>query len=149
MRGAKYMLSGMVLLSWATVPFLGIKNIKRYLPSSIFMSLFIMMESYLAHKRNWWIIYKKLHPYLTGELPFIMGPFIVGSLWVFKISKGKFLIYMFVNLVVDIIFCYPLVTLLKKLGIAALDRLQHHQLLVLFLFKAALMYIYQFFIVEK
>jgi hypothetical protein len=43
---------GMALLSWLTIPFIGRQHIKHYLSSTMFISFIIMVESYIAEKRN-------------------------------------------------------------------------------------------------
>lgn len=145
----RLLLSLMVLFSWVTAPFIGLKNFKKYSPSVILICFIIMIESYIANKLNWWKFFKKLHPLVTGEFPFIIGPFFIGSLWIFKISKGKFGIYMILNLLADLFFCYPLVFIFEKLGLWSLNKLKNYQLLLLFLTKAVLMFVYQLFTNEK
>jgi hypothetical protein len=62
---------GMMLLSWLTIPFIGRQHIKRYLSSTMFISFLIMVESYIAEKKKWWIFPNPPHPYLTGEAALI------------------------------------------------------------------------------
>ena len=66
---------GMILLSWLTIPFIGRQHIKRYLSSAMFISFLIIIESYIAEKKKWWIFPNPPHPYLTGEAALLLGPF--------------------------------------------------------------------------
>jgi len=81
---------------------------------------------------------------LSGIVPFLWGPFIVGSLWILKLTYGKFIKYIILNLIVDSIFTYFLVSWLRKLGIASLVRLKKYQLSLLFFLKSLLLYGFQF-----
>ncbi|MEK5054858.1 MULTISPECIES: hypothetical protein [Niallia] len=106
--------------------------------------MIVTIEDIIAKKRKWWWWYEKIHPKLSGIVPFLWGPFFIGSLWILKWTYGKYFRYIFINLVVDSIFVYFLVDWLKKLGIASLVRLKKYQLSLLFFFKSLLLYGFQF-----
>ncbi|WP_245917417.1 hypothetical protein [Bacillus canaveralius] len=149
MKKSKLLLSGMVLISWLSIPFLGWNSIKRFLSSSLFISFILMIEAYIGKKRKWWVFFTKINPNVNGELPFILGPFLAGSLWIFKLTYGKFTQYIFVNAIFNIIFAYPLTWLFKKLEIYSLVRIKPYQFFLLMFSKAFLMYGYQSIIEEK
>jgi hypothetical protein len=144
MKYTKKLLVAAMILPWFSVPFLGIKAFKRFLPATIFVNLVVVLDSIIAKKRVWWWFYKKLDPKWRGETPFIWGPFLVGSLWIMKLTYGKFFRYMILNFIVDYSFVYLMVSWLKRLGIVSLVRLKKFQLLLLFLLKAILLYTFQF-----
>lgn len=133
----------MVFVSLLTLPFLGRKHIKRFLPATIFMSIVIALESILAEKLKWWTIYKKLPPYFINEFAFIVGPFFAGSLWILRLTYGRFGLYFLFNAVVDALFVYPFYFWFRNLGIFALKKMNNIQLYILFLIKALLMYGFQ------
>jgi hypothetical protein len=83
------------------------------------------------------------HPKLQGGLPLTWGPFLIGSMWILKLTYGKFLIYLITNLIIDTLFTYPFVTFLKRQGIASLVRLKKYQLSMLFFLKSILLYGFQ------
>ncbi|WLR43002.1 hypothetical protein LC087_01920 [Bacillus carboniphilus] len=139
----------MLISSLSLLPSLGIKTIRRFLPSTIFISFIISMESTFAKKKNWWTIHEKLFPHLIAETPFILGPFLTGSLFILKKSYGNIFQYFFYNLFFDYLFIYPLYAIFNKLGIITLNRLRQIELLRLFLLKAMLMYFFQTFIEES
>lgn len=136
----------MALLPFLSLPLLGKQTIKRFLPGSLFISLFVFGESFVARKRVWWWFYKSLHPKLLGIVPMIVGPFFVGSLWTLKLSYGKFLRYFVLNLFTDSIFTYVLVDWFKRIGYLSLVRMKKYQLSLLFLFKTMLLYGFQFLV---
>ncbi|RLQ93344.1 hypothetical protein [Falsibacillus albus] len=140
MNKYKWILTLMVIVSWATIPFLGWRNIKRFSPAAVFMSGFILVESHFAKKWKWWIILQKLHSKLTVESPFIFGPFMAGSLWLLTLSYGNIFFYLSLNAIVDGIFIYPFNALFTRLGIFKQGRLKKYQLWLLFLAKSMIMY---------
>jgi hypothetical protein len=143
LKAAKVLLPAMMVLSWLTVPLLGKTAIKRYLPASIMMAIIVCLESILARKRKWWVYYVKIHPKLPGGFPLTWGPFLVGSIWILRLTYGKFKWYLLLNLAVDTIFTYKFVNMLKGLRIASLVRLKKYQLSILFFVKSLLLYGFQ------
>ncbi|MEH6956034.1 hypothetical protein [Neobacillus drentensis] len=140
MRKNKMILLVILILPWLSMPFLGKRTIKRLYPGALFMFVWVGVESILAKKRVWWRIYEKLSPKIIGELPFMLGPFFVGSLWILKFTVGNFIRYLFLNLIFDTLFAYPGMFILKRLGIASLIRLRPYQMVLLFMGKSVIMY---------
>jgi hypothetical protein len=105
----------------------------------------VRIVNFIAKKRKWWWWYQTLHPKLSGVIPFIWGPFFIGSLWILKLSYGKFFRYMLLNLTIDSAFTYGLVYYLQKYGIASLVRLKKINLLLIFSLEALLLYGFQYF----
>jgi hypothetical protein len=134
----------MMILPWFTIPWLGKSAFKRYLPAGLFISLMVRIINIIAKKRKWWWWYETLHPKLSGVVPFIWGPFLVGSVWILKWTYGKFFRYMILNSIVDSMFTYIIVHYLTKLGIASLVRMKKIQLMYVFTVFAILLYIFQF-----
>lgn len=147
MRIARYSKSLLVLimiLSWFSIPLLGKREIKRFLPAGLFITMIVSIEDLIAKKRKWWWWYEKLHPKLSGIVPLLWGPFFIGSIWILKWTYGKFIRYIILNLIIDSMFTYLLVDLFKKIGIASLVRLKKYQLSLLFFLKSLLLYGFQF-----
>ncbi|NHC40497.1 hypothetical protein G6549_10985 [Bacillus sp. MM2020_1] len=143
MRKNKMILLLIMILPWLSMPFIGKRNVKRFYPGALFICVWVFVESMIANKRVWWRFYEKLTPKGTGEMPLIIGPFFVGSLWILKYTFGNIIRYFFVNLIFDVLFIYPGLFVLKKLGIASLIRLKSYQLLTIFMSKAMIMYGFQ------
>jgi hypothetical protein len=143
MKHNKLFLLVLMLVPWLSVPMLGKRNFKRFLPGAFFMVVWIAVESILAKRRAWWRFHEKLIPNSMGELPFLLGPFLIGSIWILKFTFGNFFRYLIVNLVTDFLFVYPGMFALKRMGIISLVRLKHYQMGILFMAKAVLMYGFQ------
>jgi hypothetical protein len=140
MKQWKLFLIAMMTVPWLSIPFLGKQSLKRFLPASLIMSLIVVIESYIARKRTWWWVYKNLFPKVIGEIPLIFGPFLVGSLWVLKVTYRKFFLFVILNSIVHLIFAYPGMDMFKKMGIGSTVRLKRWQLMMLFFFKSILLY---------
>lgn len=136
----------MMILPWFTIPLLGKTSFKRFLPSAIFISLIVSIVHFIAKQRKWWWWwYEKIHPKEPGGVPFIFGPYLVGTLWILKWTYGKFSRYIILNLIIDGAFTYGLVNYLQKFGIASLVRMKKIQLVYVFMNDALLLYGFQFF----
>ncbi|MGJ9381582.1 hypothetical protein [Salipaludibacillus sp. CF4.18] len=149
MKNRKRLLGLMVLLSWITIPFIGSKSIRRFIPASLLVSLVLMIEGYIAKKRKWWSFQTKINPNVNGELPFIVGPFLAASLWILKYTYGKFTQYTLLNAVFNLIFAYPGTWLLKKLKISSLERLKPFSFFLLMYKNAFIMYGFQKLLEKK
>lgn len=141
---SKVFLLAMLALPWLTLPLLGKKSVKRFLPASLFICLVVRLESIIAKKRRWWWFYEKIHPRMIGEFPLIWGGFLIGSMWILRLTYGKFLVYMVTNLIIDTLFTFPFVKFCKQMGILSLVRLKKYQLSLLFLLKSLLLYGFQY-----
>lgn len=89
MKYSKSLLVLMMILPWFSVPLLGKGDFKRFLPAGLFISLIVRIVNYIAKKRKWW--YETLHPKISGVIPFMLGSFLIGSLWILKWTYGNFL----------------------------------------------------------
>jgi hypothetical protein len=80
MKYKKALLLLMMILPWFTIPLLGESSFKRYIPAGLFITLMVRIANIIAKKRKWWWWYEPLHPNLSGVVPFMWGPFLVGSM---------------------------------------------------------------------
>ncbi|MDV2582405.1 hypothetical protein [Alkalibacillus haloalkaliphilus] len=139
----KWYLLGLTIIPWISIPFMDKHSIKRFLPVSILMGILLIGESLVARKKVWWWIYKKPHPKIMGETPLILGPYIVGSMWMLRFGFGNILRYSILNLFVHFIFVYVLMDWFKSIGYWSLVRLKKYQLLLLFIIEAIILYVTQ------
>ncbi|WP_409253027.1 hypothetical protein V1502_03590 [Bacillus sp. SCS-153A] len=135
--------------SWLILPLAGWKSIKRFMPASLFMSIFVLVEDAVAEKCKWWIVYPNFSSRLRGIIPFAIGPFFTGSIFILKYTYGKLPLFLFLNLVMDTFFVYPFYKWFKKLGVWTLIRMSQLQLLTFFLTKSMLMYGFHHFFIAK
>ncbi|MBM7694273.1 hypothetical protein JOC77_003734 [Peribacillus deserti] len=135
----------MLFIPWLSIPLLGRSSFKRYLPGTIFMSVYVTLEGYLAEKKKWWWFPYPIKPNVLAEMPLILGPFFVGSLWTLKLTFGNFKKYLLLNVIIDTFFTYFMMNWFKRIGYVSLIRINKFQLSLLFLLKSILMYGYQYF----
>jgi hypothetical protein len=143
MKYSKPLLLLIMILPWFTIPLFGERPFKRFLPSGVFISLLVRIVNIIAKKRKWWWWYETIHPKLSGVFPFMLGPFLVGSLWILKWTYGKFFRFMMLNFLFDSFFTYIVVPYLTKFGIVSLVRMKKIQLMYVFTVLSLLLYIFQ------
>ncbi|MFZ7942998.1 hypothetical protein [Bacillus sp. S3] len=148
MKYNKMFLIALIIVPWLSLPMLGKKSFRRFYPGALFVCIWVTVESLLAKKRGWWRFYEKLIPNFMGEIPFIVGPFFIGSIWILKFTFGNFFRFLILNSVIDYLFVHPGMVILRKMGIVSLFRMKHYQMGILFLGKSILMYGFQT-IIEK
>lgn len=144
MKRPKFLLFLIMILPWFTLPLLGGKAIKRFLPAAIFISIVSKVIDIIAEKRKWWKYYTTIHPLLKGSAPLVLGPFFASAFWSLKNTYGKFVSYLISNLLLHIAFATIGMWVLKRLRITSLDKMSRVQLVFVLLFRALVLYGFQF-----
>jgi hypothetical protein len=103
---------------------MGKNSFFRFLPVACFTNLFISVLSVIANKRKWWINKNPLSPGLV-DFTYKLGPFFVATLWIFKLTYGKFPKYLITNMILDVINAYPHAQIWEKVGIFKLKKINH------------------------
>ncbi|GIN70266.1 hypothetical protein J14TS2_07410 [Bacillus sp. J14TS2] len=113
-----------LILPWLTVPFMGKRNILRFLPVASFINLFLSVFSLICNKKKWW---KTNNPISPGPIDFtyILGPYFVATLWIFKLTYGNFRKYLIMNMVLDLVNAYPMPYIGNKFGIVQFKKMTH------------------------
>ncbi|WP_318503349.1 hypothetical protein [Bacillus sp. T3] len=132
-----------MVLPWMTIPLLKNRDLKRFLPTALFSVWMVQRVNVMAKKRKWWWWYVQLIPNATGVIPFMWGPFFVGSLWILKWTFGKLNQYIMINFGAHFLFTYIVVPYLTKFGLASLVRMKKIQLMLVFTVLDSLLYIFQ------
>jgi hypothetical protein len=139
----------MILISWLSLPFVGRSSIKRFLPASIFIIIFEALNVQIGKKRKWWVFYNKPNSYISGEFPFNIGPFFVGTIWILKWTYGNFKKFILLNAIVDAFFAFVIAKLTEKQKVAKLVRLNHFQFFLYMFYKAFILYGFQYIFESK
>lgn len=134
----------MVLLSWLSLPLLGKRAIKRFLPASILTTLIEGIHVQTGKRRKWWVFYNKPNSYISGEFPYNIGPFLIGSMWLLKWTYGSFKQFILLFAIVDCAFVLMMSTVFKRIKIFTLVRINKIQFFLYFFLKAFLLYGFQF-----
>lgn len=111
----------MMIFSWLSIPFIGWKSIKKYLPSYLFIAIITIIQHEKSLKQNDYKFHVKLFPKTLAGLPFIIAPYLAISLWIMKFTYGKFFKFVRVNLIGDLIFAYLGNWILEKMKIVTVN----------------------------
>jgi hypothetical protein len=130
----------LVLIPWLSLLFIGRRSFKRYSFSGIFIIIFEILNHLYGHKRKWWKFYDKPKSFIRDELPFSIGPYMPLSMWLLKLSFGNFKKFILLNGIVDGIFAFVVMDVLKKFKIIRLNRLNRVQFFIYIHYKAYLLY---------
>ncbi len=138
----------MVLISWLTIPQLGLRNIKRFLPASLLILIVEMLHARYGKKQRWWVFFNKPKSTLFGEFPFQIGPFLAVAIWSLKWANGNFKWFILINGIINAVFAYPITYFARKFRYYTLVRFNKFQFFLYFFSKAFLLYWFQY-IYEK
>jgi hypothetical protein len=75
--------------------------------------------SVIANKKKWWVTKRPLFLGIPVDYTVILGPFFVGTLWVFKQTYGNFPKYLLTNILLNYINSYIFITISEKVGVLA------------------------------
>ncbi|MEH7116882.1 hypothetical protein V7128_05570 [Neobacillus vireti] len=143
MKNQKLLLLSLLVLPWLTVPLLGRKSFKRFLPTAIFMCTFTKALDFYGEKKNWWKFYGGIGP--LNSMNFMnFGPYLVTSLWVLKMTFGKFPLYMITNTLLHMSFIFGGLKYVKDFKIFSLENLTKFQYMSINLIRALSLYTFQY-----
>ena len=101
-----------ILAAW----YLPKKSLVKYLPVSLFSSGILLFEMLYLTVHKLWKAKGGAGVMMCNTSVLIVGPYFFANLWVFHLSKGKFLPYALINIIADYIYAFPIVTLFTKLN---------------------------------
>lgn len=144
MKNSKLFYIALLILPWLTVPFLGIKSLKKILPAILFMCTFTKAIELFGEKKKWWQFYKGVPPLNSANF-FNFGPYAVTSLWMLKLTFGKFPLYLISNLILQICFIYlGGLKFFKRYKIASIEGITKFQYLAIDFLRALVLYSFQY-----
>ena len=134
------------IVLWAIVIyFLPKKSFKRFLPVTLFCSCLLLIQTLLNPIFNWWKVKGGTKYMVFDALAFIFGPFFTINLWVFHFTYGKFSLYALSNLIMDLIFAFPLNAFFQKIGHYKLKKFNSKIIFLIFYSFSLLNYAFQKF----
>lgn len=104
------------MLSWLTVYFIPRKTMKRYIPASTMSALLVMTTVFIGTHFNAWEVKGGAKTRILNILSVILGPFSVGTIWILRLTFGKFWLYMLINFVQNLIYAFPILNFLDKIN---------------------------------
>jgi hypothetical protein len=143
MKNSKLFLVAMLILPLLTLPLLGRNVLKKYLPAAIFICILTKILDTFGERNNWWRFYKGIPPLDSMDM-LNFGPYFVSSLWMLKMTYGKFPLYLIFNTILHILFIFLGLKYIKRLRILSLVKLTKFQYLAIDFIRALLLYVFQF-----
>ncbi|MGG7620547.1 hypothetical protein [Bacillus coreaensis] len=129
-----------LVLPWITIVFLPKKSFRQYFPVSIFASFLVTGMCLLAIPYKWWSVKGGWRAKVLNDWSFILGPFIVGTLWIFYFTFGNFKKYFVVNLFMDSLFSFPLSYLFQRLKLFKLVNFRPKHIFITFISFSLIIY---------
>ncbi len=144
MKNSKAFYMAVLILPWLTVPFLGKKAFKKYLPAAIFICTLTKAIDLFGERKNWWRFYKGIPP-LDSMNFFNFGPYLVTSLWRLKLTYGNYPLYFISGSILHICFIFfGGLKFVNHYKIFTLEKLTKFQYLGINFIRASLLYAFQF-----
>ncbi|MEH7086005.1 hypothetical protein V7139_25160 [Neobacillus drentensis] len=143
MKNQKLFLIALLVVPWLTVPFLSKKAFRRFLPTALFMATFTKALDFYGEKKNWWKFYSGVGPF--NSMNFMnFGPYLVTSLWVLKMTFGKFPLYLITNTILHTSFIFGGLKYVKDFRIFTLENLSKFKYLLIDFVRALILYTFQY-----
>ncbi|UJF33925.1 hypothetical protein [Paenibacillus hexagrammi] len=143
---AKVLMWGMLLIPWISLFFLKPASIRRFMPVSILGALLVTIVFEIAHAFRWWTIFDKatIVPwgYITNTA-YTYGFFLIGTLWIFKLTYHRFWLFIVTDLVINGGFQFVVDPLFVRAGFYRLDNIRHWQIFLLMTGIGLMLYLYQ------
>ncbi|WP_413306006.1 hypothetical protein AA0X95_04880 [Bacillus sp. 1P10SD] len=143
MKNQKLLLLSLLVLPWLTVPLLGSKAFKRFLPTAIFMCTFTKALDFYGEKKNWWKFYNGIGPFESMNF-MNFGPYLVTSLWILKVTFGKFPLYIISNTLLHMSFIFGGLKVVEDNKIFSLENLTKVKYLAINFLRALVLYAFQY-----
>ncbi|WP_160725797.1 hypothetical protein [Bacillus sp. USDA818B3_A] len=137
------------LIPWLTAYFIPKNIFKKYTPVATFASLIVIIESMLSVPFKWWTVKGGLLSKIINDWSLILGPFFVGTIWIFRFTFGKFWMYLLTNTLMDLFLAYPVNWLLQKLKVYKLVNFKPKHIFFTGICYALVIYGFQLFITRK
>ena len=93
------------VLPWFTLVFMKKEDIKRLMPVAVFATLTSIIAYDVGLRVGLWTARETYYPF-TNLLPFMFGLNPVITMWIIKITYGRFGFYMLANIISDIGFSF-------------------------------------------
>lgn len=132
--------------SWASLYFIPKKAIKRFLPVTTMSALLTMTIVFVGTQYNFWKIKGNKKAKIYNLLAIVLGGFSVGTMWIFKLTFGKFWLYLLTNLIQNLIYSIPIISYFTKVNFIKYTKFTriHHFLVAMTL--SVILYGYQWYI---
>lgn len=138
--------TGLFLIPWLTAFFIPKNEFKKYTPVASFATLLVLIQSMLSVPFKWWKVKGGPLTKIINDLSFILGPFYVGTIWIFRFTYGKLWLYSIANILMDAFLAFPANFVYQKFKVYKLVNFKPKHIFFTSICYAFVIYGYQFFI---
>jgi hypothetical protein len=138
--------TGLFLIPWLSAFFIPKNEFKKYTPVASFASLLVVIESMLSVPFKWWTVKGGPLKKIINDLSFILGPFFIGTIWIFRFTFGKFWLYSIANILMDAFLAFPVNFVFQKLKVYKLVNFKSKHIFFTSICFAFVIYGFQLFI---
>lgn len=133
---------GLFIASWFSLLFIGKIHLKRYLPVALFVTVINTIIYQAAYHYNWWREMPLFEWDEMANIPWVYSGYLVATIWIFKLTYGRFIIYMITNLLLDGAYIYLWYPVQRKLGMAS-GEMSPHTTFAIMIGVAVIIYLFQ------
>lgn len=130
-----------LILPWLSLIFVPQKDIKRYMPAALFTALTNIIIVDMGVSWNWWTIKESVYP-LNEILPLAFA-FLAIEIWILKYTYGKFILFVFTEASLSLVFVLLIQPWLSQRGIWIRINVTNFLAYVPAIFQFILIYLYQ------
>ncbi|WP_066050785.1 hypothetical protein [Robertmurraya korlensis] len=116
---------GLFIGPWFTLLFIGNMHLKRFLPVALLVTVINTIIYQAAYHFNWWREMPLFKWDKIANIPWVYSAYLVATIWIFRLTYGRFIIYMITNLLLDGGYIYGWYPIQQKLGMASGDMSPH------------------------
>ncbi|MEH7098072.1 hypothetical protein [Neobacillus vireti] len=144
----KFLSTCTLVVPWLTVPLIGKNTFFRFLPVATFVGYIFSFLSETADNKKWWKVKNALFPNYRLDVSYLLGLFLITTIWVFKLTFGNFLKYITTNIIIDWLLSFPIIKFFTKVGVFEFKKMRPKHFFILSVSLAIIIYFYQV-LVEK
>ncbi len=114
------------------------------MPVSFLSAILVTMVYEIAYRYKWWTLKVAILPwgYVT-DWAVAYGAFMIGTMWVFHFTFGRFWLYVVVNLLLDAFFAFAYLRLGEIMGTVVLVGVKHYHIFLIMMGLSFILYPYQ------
>lgn len=95
---------GVLILPWVTLFFMKKEDVKRYMPVGLFAVFTSALILEIGMTLKWWVYYETAYP--LRNISYLYGTIPVFTMWIFKFAYGRFWLFLFSDLLLNIFYTY-------------------------------------------
>ncbi|WP_088103102.1 hypothetical protein [Halalkalibacter urbisdiaboli] len=130
------------LIPIASLVLIGNKTLRRFLPVALFVTVVNTLIYQAAYHYNWWREPGLFDWDKVANIPWVYSAYLIATIWIFKFTYGKFIVYLITNLILDGVYIYLWYPIQRKLELAS-GELSPHITYLMMIGVALLIYVFQ------